>query len=109
MLKPSLLKSTWFQSIGLEEPIAQAKFSHPYSSAKPYDPPRVSKKSVRPTFLRSFSTFHLDVGAKRSIEVYGLLQQASDCFFKHFDFLSLGFLGFANFCRNFRIKVSATH
>ena len=49
-------KSTWYQSIGLEEPIAQATFIHPLSLLqKPYDPPRVPKKSVRPTLLRVYN------------------------------------------------------
>jgi hypothetical protein len=59
---------------------------------------KINRNFVRPTSLRSFSTCHLDVGAKKYIGVYGPpsmhLQQASDCISEHFDFLALGFLGF---------------
>jgi hypothetical protein len=79
MLEDILLKkSIWYQSIGLEEPIAQANSSHPLSSAKPYDPPRVSRTFVRPSFLRCFSTLYLDDGAKKCIGVYDLLQHTSN-------------------------------
>jgi hypothetical protein len=72
-------KSTWYQSIGLEEPIAQTTFNHPLSLLhKPYDPPRVPRKSVQPTLLEVFSTWHLDVGDKKGIEVYDLLQRTSN-------------------------------
>jgi protoheme ferro-lyase len=48
MLKPRLLKNQHgYQSIGLEEPIAQTTFNHPLSLLqKQYDPPRVPRKSV---------------------------------------------------------------
>jgi hypothetical protein len=72
-------KSTWYQSIGLEEPIAQTTFIHPLSLLqKPYDPPRVPRKSVRPALLEVFNTWHLDVGDKKGIGVYDLLQCTSN-------------------------------
>jgi hypothetical protein len=70
---------TWNQSIGLEEPIAQTTSSHPLSLLqKPYGPPRVPRKFIRPTLMSNFSTWHLDVGAKKGIGVYSLLHHTSN-------------------------------
>jgi hypothetical protein len=72
-------KSTWYQSIGIEEPIAQTTFNHPLSLLpKQYDPPRVPRKFVRPAILEVFITWHLDVGSKKGIGVYDLLQCTSN-------------------------------
>jgi hypothetical protein len=99
MLKPCLLKNQH----GIRAQVLKNTFHKQLSSIfsllqKPYDPPRVSKNFVRPTFMRGFITWHLDVGDKKSIGVYSLLQshlqKVSDFNSKHFDFLALGFLGF---------------
>jgi hypothetical protein len=48
-------KSTWYHSIGLEEPIAQTNFNHPLSLSllqKPYSPLRVPRKSYDILFWR---------------------------------------------------------
>jgi hypothetical protein len=114
MLEPSLMKkSTWYQNIGLEEPIAQASTNHPLFSVEPYDPPRFPENPYNPPFLRCSSTLNLDARAKSCIGVYDLLQRTSNksqiAFSSIFLFLALGFLGFCNFLQNFCFRVSAAH
>jgi hypothetical protein len=91
-------KSTWNQSIGLEEPITQQQLSTILSLLqKPYNSPRVLRKFIWPTLLGVFSTWHLDVGAEKSIGVYNLLQRTSNksqAAIPSIDLLARGFVGF---------------